>query len=53
MRSRLRISVFGVVIIVIVLGFIIESPGTVEAVALAVVFAAMILLILRERRNPR
>jgi hypothetical protein len=53
MRSRLRISVFGVVIIVIVLGFIIESPGTIEAVGLAVVCVAMILLILRERGNPR
>jgi hypothetical protein len=41
---------FGVVIVVIVLGFIVEAPGTLEAVGLAVVLVTMILFILRERK---
>jgi hypothetical protein len=45
--------VFGVVAVVIVASVIVESPGTVEAVGLAIVFAAMIVLILRERRKAR
>jgi hypothetical protein len=45
--------VFGVVAVVIVASVIVERPGTVEAVVLAAVFATMIVLILRERRNPR
>ena len=44
---------FGVVIAVIVLGFIVESPGTVEGVGFAVVLVAIIALIAHERRNPR
>jgi hypothetical protein len=51
MRSQLRMIVFGVVIAVIVLGFIVESPGTVEGVGFAVVLVTMVLLILRERRK--
>jgi Flp pilus assembly protein TadB len=53
MRSQLRMIVFGVVIAVIVVGWIVESPGTVEGVGLAVVLLTMLLLILRERRNTR
>jgi hypothetical protein len=45
--------VFGVVAVVIVVSVIVESPGTIEAVGLAIVFAAMIVLILRERRKAR
>ena len=45
--------VFGLVAVVIVVSVIVESPGTVEAVGLAIVFAAMIVLILRERRKAR
>jgi hypothetical protein len=47
------VIVFGVVAVVIVISVIVERPGTVEAAGLAVVFAAMIVLIVRERRNPR
>jgi hypothetical protein len=53
MRSQLRIIVFGVVAVVIVVGVIVESPGSVEAVGLAVVLVTMLLLILRERRRTR
>jgi hypothetical protein len=53
MRSHLRIVVFGVVIIVIGIASIVESPGAGEAVVFAVVLVAMILLIARERKNPR
>jgi Flp pilus assembly protein TadB len=52
MRSRLRIVVFGVVIIVIGLASIVESPGTAEAVVFAVVLVTLLLRIVRERRNP-
>jgi hypothetical protein len=45
--------VFAAVAVVIVAALIIEQPGTVEAVGLAVVFVTMIVLILRERRKPR
>jgi hypothetical protein len=45
--------VFGVVAVVIVVSVIVESPGTVEVVGLAVVFVTMIGLILRERRKSR
>ena len=45
--------VFGVVIVVIVVAVIVERPGMVEALGLAVVFVTMILLILRERRQTR
>jgi hypothetical protein len=45
--------VLGVVAVVIVVSVIVESPGTVEAVGLAVVFAMMIVLILRERKRSR
>ena len=45
--------VFGLVAVVIVVSVIVESPGTVEAVGLAVVFVTMIVLILRERRRTR
>ena len=45
--------VFGVVIVVIVVAVIVERPGMVEALGLAVVFCTMILLILRERRQTR
>jgi hypothetical protein len=45
--------VFGVVAVVIVVAVIVERPGTVEALGLAVVFVTMIALILRERRQTR
>ena len=45
--------VFGVVAAVIVVAVIVESPGTVEAVGLAVVLVTMLVLILRERRKTR
>jgi hypothetical protein len=53
MRGQLRTIVAGVVIVVIAASLFVESPGAVEGVALAVVVVAMMLVILRERRNPR
>jgi hypothetical protein len=52
MRSGLRVIVFGVVSVVIVVGVIVEPPGVVEGLGLAVVLVTMILLMLRERRKP-
>jgi Flp pilus assembly protein TadB len=52
MRGQLRMIAFGVVIVVIVVAFIVESPGTVEILGL-VVLITMILLIVRERRQTR
>jgi hypothetical protein len=43
--------IFGVVSVVIVIGVIVEPPGVVGGVGLAVVLITMILLILRERRR--
>ena len=51
MRSGLRVIVFDAVCVVIVIGVIVEPPGLVEGVGLAVVLVTMILLILRERRK--
>jgi len=53
MRSQVRLIVFGAVIAVIVVSWIVESPGAVEGVGLAVVLIAMVLLIAHERRDPR
>jgi Flp pilus assembly protein TadB len=53
MRSKLRTVVCGVVAVIIVIAWVAEPPGTVEAVGLAVVFVAMILVVLREIRASR
>jgi len=53
MRGHLRTIVAGVVIVVIAVSLFVESPGAVEGVALAAVVVAMMLVILRERRNLR
>ena len=53
MRGHLRTIVAGVVIVVIAVSLFVESPGAVEGVALAIVVVAMMLVILRERRNLR
>jgi hypothetical protein len=45
--------VAGVVIVVIVIATIVEAPGTVELVGLAVVVIAMLLVVQRERRRLR
>jgi Flp pilus assembly protein TadB len=53
MRSQLRMVVLGVVSVVIVVAWIVEPPGTVEGVGLAVVLVTMLWLIARERKKPR
>jgi hypothetical protein len=45
--------VAGVVILIIAVASLVERPGAVENVALAVVVVAMVLVILRERRRAR
>jgi hypothetical protein len=53
MRSQLRTIVFSLVAVVIVVTWIVEPPGTVEAVGLTVVLVIMLSPIVRERRAPR
>jgi hypothetical protein len=43
--------VAGAVIAVVAVALIVETPGTVESVGLAVVLLAMILVIVQERRR--
>jgi len=52
MRSRLRVWVFAAVAVLIVVSWLVESPGTVEAVGLAVVLVVMLALLVRELRRP-
>jgi hypothetical protein len=52
MRSRLRVWVFAAVAVLIVASWFVESPGTVEAVGLAVVLVVMLALLVRELRRP-
>jgi EamA domain-containing membrane protein RarD len=53
MRSQLRTIVAGVVIVVIGVALLVETPGTVESIGFVVVVLAMILVIVRERRGAR
>jgi hypothetical protein len=52
MRSRVRVWVFAVVAVVIVVSWLVESPGTLEAVGLAVVLGVMLVMLARELRRP-
>jgi hypothetical protein len=52
MRGRVRVWVFAVVAMLIVVSWLVESPGTAEAVGMAVVLAIMLVLIARELRGP-
>jgi hypothetical protein len=52
MRSRVRVWVFAVAAVLIVVSWLVESPGTVEAVGLAVVLVVMLVLLVRELRRP-
>jgi hypothetical protein len=52
-RSQLRMAVAGIVIIVIALALIIETPGSAEDIGFAVIIISMLLVILRGRRNLR
>ncbi|HEY4427778.1 MAG TPA: hypothetical protein VGN08_06200 [Solirubrobacteraceae bacterium] len=52
-RSRTRMTVFGVVIVIIAVASILEPPGVVEGVGYAVVVVVMVSLLLRERRRRR
>ena len=53
MRGQLRMIVCAAVAVVIVIALIVESPGSVEAVGLAVVFVAMIVIVVQELRRTR
>ncbi len=53
MRNQLRMVVLGAVSVVIVVAWIVEPPGTVEGVGLAVVLVTMLWLIARERKKLR
>lgn len=53
MRSQLRVIVFSLVSVVIVVSVIVEPPGLIAGVGLAVVLITMMLLILRERTKSR
>ncbi len=52
-RGQLRMIVAVLVIMVIAASLILETPGTVETVGLAVVAAAMLLIIVQERGKLR
>ncbi len=52
MRSRVRVWVFAIAAVVIVVSWLVESPGTLEAVGLAVVLAVMLVMLARELRRP-
>jgi len=45
--------VAGIVLAVIAVALIVETPGTTETIGLAVVAGAMILVIVQERGKPR
>jgi hypothetical protein len=53
MRSQLRMAVCGVVAAVIVVAWIVEPPGALEGVGLAVVLVVMIAIVLQELRRAR
>ena len=52
-RHQVRITVCGIVILVIALASIFEPPGTTEAIGYAVVLIVMLFLIRREMRAAR
>lgn len=49
MRGPLRIAIAGIVIVVIGVALIVETPGTVESVGLVIVLVAMLIVIFQER----
>jgi hypothetical protein len=53
MRRQLRMIVAGVVVVVIAVASIVETPGAVELAGFAVVVIAMMVVIQRERSNLR
>jgi hypothetical protein len=52
-RARLRLVLFSVVVIVIGVASIVETPGTTEGIGYAVVILALVLIVARERRSAR
>jgi hypothetical protein len=52
-RGQLRVVIAGVVIVVLAIALIVETPGGLESAGIAVVVLAMILVIVQERRRLR
>ena len=53
MRGRLRMTLAGIVFVVICVALIVEPPGTAEGIGLAIVLVAMLVVVLQEWRRLR